>query len=237
MDAVREQFVETTKRAARAGFDVLELHCAHGYLLSGFLTPISNRRTDEYGGSVQNRMRYPLEVFDAVRAAWPADRPIFVRISASDWVPDGITFDDVLEIARAFKDHGVDVIDVSSGQTTSDARPEYGRSYQTPFSDRIRNIVGIDTMAVGAISSYDDVNTNIAAGRSDLCAIGRPHLYDPQWTLHAAADQGVKVPWPTPYVGGSWKPPAGRAEDPKPRLELVPEAELINRPKRWRPTV
>jgi anthraniloyl-CoA monooxygenase len=237
MDMVREQFVETTKRAARAGFDVLELHCAHGYLLSGFLTPISNRRTDEYGGSVQNRMRYPLEVFDAVRAAWPADRPIFVRISASDWVPDGITFDDILEIARAFKDHGVDVIDVSSGQTTSDAKPEYGRSYQTPFSDRIRNIVGIDTMAVGAISSYDDVNTNIAAGRSDLCAIGRPHLYDPQWTLHAAADQGVKVPWPTPYVGGSWKPPAGRAEDPKPRLELVPEAELINRPKRWRPTV
>ena len=111
----------------------------------------------------------------------------------------------------------------------------YGRSYQTPFSDRIRNIVGIDTMAVGAISSWDDVNTNIAAGRSDLCAIGRPHLYDPQWTLHAAADQGVKVPWPTPYVGGSWKPPAGRAEDPKPRLELVPQGASMNRPKRWRP--
>lgn len=236
MDLVREQFVETTKRAARAGFDVLELHCAHGYLLSSFLTPVSNQRTDEYGGSIENRLRFPLEVFDAVRAAWPEDLPIFVRISASDWVPDGITFDDILDIARAFKDHGVDVIDVSSGQTTPDAKPEYGRSYQTPFSDRIRNVVGIDTMAVGAISSYDDVNTNIAAGRSDLCAIGRPHLYDPQWTLHAAADQGVKVPWPTPYVGGSWKPPAGRAEDPKPRLVLVPEAELINRPKRWRPT-
>ena len=235
MDMVRDQFVETTKRAARAGFDVLELHCAHGYLLSSFLTPISNQRTDEYGGSLENRLRYPLEVFDAVRAAWPQDRPMFVRISASDWVPDGITFDDILDIARAFKEHGVDVIDVSSGQTTPDAKPEYGRSYQTPFSDRIRNIVGIDTMAVGAISSWDDVNTNIAAGRSDLCAIGRPHLYDPQWTLHAAADQGVKVPWPTPYVGGSWKPPAGRAEDPKPRLELVSQSASMDRPKRWRP--
>ena len=235
MDVVRDQFVETTLRAARAGFDVLELHCAHGYLLSSFLTPVSNQRTDEYGGSLENRLRYPLEVFDAVRAAWPEDRPMFVRISASDWVPDGISFDDILDIARAFKEHGVDVIDVSSGQTTPDAKPEYGRSYQTPFSDRIRNIVGIDTMAVGAISSWDDVNTNIAAGRADLCAIGRPHLYDPQWTLHAAADQGVKVPWPMPYVGGSWKPPAGRAEDPKPRLELVPQDASMNRPKRWRP--
>lgn len=235
MDMVRDQFVETAVRAARAGFDVLELHCAHGYLLSSFLTPVSNQRTDEYGGSLENRLRYPLEVFDAVRNVWPQDRPMFVRISASDWVPDGISFDDILDIARAFKDHGVDVIDVSSGQTTPDAKPEYGRSYQTPFSDRIRNIVGVDTMAVGAISSWDDVNTNIAAGRSDLCAIGRPHLYDPQWTLHAAADQGVKVPWPTPYVGGSWKPPAGRAEDPKPRLELVPPEARIDRPKRWRP--
>jgi anthraniloyl-CoA monooxygenase len=235
MDAVTAQFVETTKRAVEAGFDVLELHCAHGYLLSGFLTPISNTRTDEYGGSIENRLRYPLEVFDAVRAAWPQDRPMFVRISATDWVPNGIGFDDVLEIARAFKDHGVDVIDVSTGQTTPDAKPQYGRSYQTPFSDRIRNIVGIDTMAVGAISSWDDVNTNIAAGRSDLCAIGRPHLYDPQWTLHAAADQGVKVDWPLPYVGGSWKPPAGRAEDPKPRLELVKAEARISRPSRWKP--
>lgn len=235
MDMVRDQFVETARRAARAGFDVLELHCAHGYLLSSFLTPVSNQRTDEYGGSLENRLRYPLEIFDAVREVWPQDRPMFVRISASDWVPDGISFDDILDIARAFKEHGVDVIDVSSGQTTPDAKPEYGRSYQTPFSDRIRNIVGIDTMAVGAISSWDDVNTNIAAGRSDLCAIGRPHLYDPQWTLHAAADQGVKVPWPTPYVGGSWKPPAGRAEDPKPRLELVAQGSSMNRPKRWRP--
>ncbi|MGA0208566.1 MAG: bifunctional salicylyl-CoA 5-hydroxylase/oxidoreductase [Candidatus Nanopelagicales bacterium] len=236
MDMVRDQFVETTKRAARAGFDVLELHCAHGYLLSSFLTPISNQRTDEYGGSLENRLRYPLEVFDAVRGAWPQDRPMFVRISASDWVPEGISFDDILDIARVFKEHGVDVIDVSSGQTTPDAKPAYGRSYQTPFADRIRNIVGIDTMAVGAISSWDDVNTNIAAGRSDLCAIGRPHLYDPQWTLHAAADQGVKVPWPTPYVGGSWKPPAGRAEDPKPRLELVSRSSSMDRPKRWRPS-
>ena len=236
MDAVKAQFVATTERAARAGFDVLELHLAHGYLLSSFLTPVSNTRTDEYGGSVDNRLRFPLEVFDAVRAAWPADRPMFARISATDWVPDGITFDDVLFICKVLKDHGVDLIDVSTGQTASDAKPEYGRSYQTPFSDRIRNIVGIDTMAVGAISSWDDVNTNIAAGRSDLCAIGRPHLYDPQWTLHAAADQGVKVDWPLPYVGGSWKPPAGRAEDPKPRLELVKDDGVAaGRARRWRP--
>lgn len=235
MDQVLAEFVDSAQRAARAGFDVLELHCAHGYLLSSFLTPVSNQRTDEYGGVLENRLRFPLEVFDAMRAVWPEDRPMFVRISAADWVPEGISFDDVLEIARAFKEHGADVLDVSSGQTTPDARPEYGRSYQTPFSDRIRNIVGIDTMAVGAISSWDDVNTNIAAGRSDLCAIGRPHLYDPQWTLHAAADQGVDVEWPLPYKGGSWKPPAGRAEDPKPRLELVPADASMNRPKRWRP--
>lgn len=235
MDQVLAEFVDSAQRAARAGFDVLELHCAHGYLLSSFLTPVSNQRTDEYGGVLENRLRFPLEVFDAMRVVWPEDRPMFVRISAADWVPEGISFDDVLEIARAFKEHGADVLDVSSGQTTPDARPEYGRSYQTPFSDRIRNIVGIDTMAVGAISSWDDVNTNIAAGRSDLCAIGRPHLYDPQWTLHAAADQGVDVEWPLPYKGGSWKPPAGRAEDPKPRLELVPADASMNRPKRWRP--
>ena len=235
MDEVLAEFVETARRAARAGFDVLELHCAHGYLLSSFLTPVSNQRTDEYGGSLENRLRFPLEVFDAVRAVWPEDRPMFVRISASDWVPEGISFDDILNIARAFAEHGVDVLDVSSGQTTPDARPEYGRSFQTPFADRIRNIVGVDTMAVGAISSWDDVNTNIAAGRSDLCAIGRPHLYDPQWTLHAAADQDVEVEWALPYKGGSWKPPAGRAEDPKPRLELVPAEASMNRPKRWKP--
>ncbi len=235
MDEVLAEFVETARRAARAGFDVLELHCAHGYLLSSFLTPVSNQRTDEYGGSLENRLRFPLEVFDAVRAVWPEDRPMFVRISASDWVPEGISFDDILNIARAFAEHGVDVLDVSSGQTTPDARPEYGRSFQTPFADRIRNVVGVDTMAVGAISSWDDVNTNIAAGRSDLCAIGRPHLYDPQWTLHAAADQDVEVEWALPYKGGSWKPPAGRSEDPKPRLELVPAEASMNRPKRWKP--
>ena len=235
MDEVLAEFVETARRAARAGFDVLELHCAHGYLLSSFLTPVSNQRTDEYGGSLENRLRFPLEVFDVVRGVWPEDRPMFVRISASDWVPEGISFDDILNIARAFAQHGVDVLDVSSGQTTPDARPEYGRSFQTPFADRIRNIVGVDTMAVGAISSWDDVNTNIAAGRSDLCAIGRPHLYDPQWTLHAAADQDVEVEWALPYKGGSWKPPAGRSEDPKPRLELVPAEASMNRPKRWKP--
>ena len=236
MDDVLSQFVQATERAARAGFDLLELHCAHGYLLSSFITPVSNQRSDEYGGSLENRLRFPLEVFDAVRAAWPADRPMSVRISASDWVPDGLTEEESVEVAQAFIDHGADIIDVSTGQTTAAAVPEYGRSYQTPFSDRIRNRVGAATMAVGAISSWDDVNTIIAAGRADLCAIGRPHLFDPAWTLHAAADQEYRIAWPTPYVGGSWKPPAGRNEDPKPRLQLVPEdSSVVIRPSRWRP--
>ncbi len=239
MHWVREEFVASARRAAVAGFDVLELHCAHGYLLSGFLTPVSNQRSDDYGGSVENRLRYPLEVFDAVKAVWPADRPLFVRVSATDWVDDGLTQEDSIAIARAFAEHGADVIDVSTGQTTSEGQPAYGRSYQTPYADRIRNIVGVATMAVGSISSWDDANTTVAAGRSDLTAIGRPHLYDPHWTLHAAAEQGVRVPWlrwPDQYLAGSRIPPAGRAAEPKPRLELsAPASVAASRASRWRP--
>ena len=235
MDAVTADFVASTLRAANAGFDLLELHCAHGYLLSSFLTPVSNQRTDEYGGSIENRLRYPLEVFDAVRAVWPASRPMSVRISATDWVEDGLTGDDSVAIAAAFAAHGADIIDVSTGQTSSEARPEYGRSFQTPYSDRIRNLTGVATMAVGSISSWDDVNTIIAAGRADLCALGRPHLYDPAWTLHAASDQEFGVKWPDQYLAGSRKPPAGRDEDPKPRLMLVAPDEATKRPSRWNP--
>lgn len=235
MDEVIADFVAAAERAAHAGFDLLELHCAHGYLLSSFLTSVSNQRTDEYGGSIENRLRFPLQVFDAVRAVWPASHPMSVRISATDWVESGLSAEDSVAIAAAFTDHGADIIDVSTGQTTPDARPEYGRSYQTPYSDRIRNLVDVATIAVGSISSWDDVNTIIAAGRADLCALGRPHLYDPAWTLHAAADQEFKVPWPVQYRAGRRKPPAGRDEDPKPRLELVSPDRSRKRPSRWKP--
>jgi anthraniloyl-CoA monooxygenase len=237
MDAIVTEFVDAAKRGAQAGFDLLELHCAHGYLLSSFLTPVNNKRTDEYGGSLENRLRFPLEVFDAIRAVWPQERPMSVRISASDWVDDGLSVEDSVAIAEAFVQHGVDLVDVSTGQTTPKAKPAYGRSYQTPFADRIRNRTGAATMAVGSISSWDDVNTIIAAGRADLCALGRPHLFDAAWTLHAAADQGYRMPWPKQYQAGSRKPPAGRAEDPKPRLELLAPQQDTNRPKRWRPQV
>ncbi|OIQ81068.1 NADPH dehydrogenase [mine drainage metagenome] len=235
MNWVIVDFVSATERAARAGFDLLELHCAHGYLLSSFLTNLSNRRTDQYGGSIENRLRFPLQVFDAMRAIWPAARPMSVRISATDWVESGLSAEESVVIAAAFAAHGADIIDVSTGQTTPEARPEYGRSYQTPYSDRIRNQVDVATIAVGSISSWDDVNTIIAAGRADLCALGRPHLYDPAWTLHAAVDQEVKVAWPVQYGAGSRKPPAGRDEDPKPRLELVSPDQAVKRPSRWKP--
>ncbi len=203
MDKVTAEFVQSTRYATDAGFDWLELHCAHGYLLSSFITPLTNMRTDEYGGSLENRCRYPLEVFKAMRAAWPAHLPMSVRISAHDWAPGGNTDDDAVEIARLFKAAGCDVIDVSSGQTTRAAKPIYGRMYQTPFADRIRNEVGIQTMAVGAISESDQVNSIIAAGRADLCAIARPHLADPAWTLHEAAKlQSRHVSWPLPYLSG-----------------------------------
>jgi anthraniloyl-CoA monooxygenase len=203
MDLMREQFVASTRRAAEAGFDWLELHCAHGYLLSAFLSPLTNLRTDAYGGSGENRLRYPLEVFRAMRAAWPAERPMSVRISAHDWAPGGNTDADAVRMARAFKEAGCDFIDVSSGQTTRAARPVYGRMYQTPFADRIRNEVGISTIAVGAITDADQANSIIAAGRADLCAIARPHLADPAWTLHEAAKlQSRDVDWPRQYLSG-----------------------------------
>jgi anthraniloyl-CoA monooxygenase len=203
MDRVSAEFVQSTRYAVDAGFDWLELHCAHGYLLSSFITPLTNVRTDDYGGSLENRCRYPLEVFKAMRSVWPAHLPMSVRISAHDWAPGGNTDDDAVEIARLFKAAGCDVIDVSSGQTTRAAKPVYGRMYQTPFADRIRNEVGIQTMAVGAISESDQVNSIIAAGRADLCAIARPHLADPAWTLHEAAKlQSRHVSWPLPYLSG-----------------------------------
>ena len=203
MDLMRDQFVASTRRAAEIGFDWLELHCAHGYLLSAFLSPLTNLRTDDCGGSLENRLRYPLEVFRAMRAAWPAERPMSVRISAHDWAPGGNTDADAVVMARAFKDAGADFIDVSSGQTTRAAKPVYGRMYQTPFADRIRNEVGISTIAVGAITDADQANSIIAAGRADLCAIARPHLADPAWTLHEAAKlQSREVDWPKQYLSG-----------------------------------
>ncbi len=203
MDATTAAFVEAARRGAACGFDWLELHCAHGYLLSSFITPLTNQRTDAYGGSLENRCRYPLEVFTAVRAAWPAHLPMSVRISAHDWAPGGNTDDDAVEIARLFKAAGCDMVDVSSGQTTRAAKPVYGRMYQTPFADRIRNEVGVATIAVGAISEADQANSIIAAGRADLCAVARPHLADPAWTLHEAAKlQSRHVDWPLPYLSG-----------------------------------
>ncbi len=204
MDRVREQFVTAARMADRAGFDMLELHCAHGYLLSSFITPLTNNRTDEYGGSLENRMRYPLEIFAAVRAVWPAGKPISVRISASDWVGlDGIEPRDGVEIARMLQEAGVDICDVSAGQTSVRARPVYGRMFQTPFSDRIRNEIGMATMAVGNIYEPDHVNSILMAGRADLVCLARPHLADPYWTLHAAARFGDKgEAWPAPYFAG-----------------------------------
>ncbi|MFM8999483.1 MAG: bifunctional salicylyl-CoA 5-hydroxylase/oxidoreductase, partial [Actinomycetota bacterium] len=215
MDRETEAFVRSASLAAAAGFDLLELHMAHGYLLSSFLTPVSNRRTDEYGGSLEGRAKWPLEVFEAIRAVWPSDRPMSVRISATDWVEDGFDVEDAVAFTRMLAERGCDLVDVSTGQTTPEARPKYGRSFQTPYADRIRNDVGIATMAVGAISSYDDVNSILLAGRADLCAIGRPHLYDPAWTLHAAAEQGYSGPgvwWPEPYRAGSRKPQTGKGD-------------------------
>ncbi len=202
MDVLKQQFIDATKRAINANFDWLELHCAHGYLLASFLSPLTNVRTDDYGGSLENRCRYPLEVFTAIRAVWPAHLPMSVRLSAHDWAEGGNTADDAVAIAKRFKAAGCDMIDVSSGQTTRTAKPVYGRMYQTPFADRIRNEVGIRTIAVGAITEADQVNSIIAAGRADLCAIARPHLADPAWTLHEAAKLQKQVAWPKQYWSG-----------------------------------
>ncbi|MBB4630410.1 bifunctional salicylyl-CoA 5-hydroxylase/oxidoreductase [Sphingosinicella soli] len=204
MDRVRDQFVASAEMANRAGFDMVEIHAAHGYLLSSFISPLMNRREDEYGGSLENRMRYPLEVFRAVRAVWPDEKPISVRISANDWVgDDGVTPEEAVRIADILKDAGVDICDVSAGQTSVDARPVYGRMFQTPFSDRIRNETGMATMTVGNIYEPDHANSILMAGRADLVCLARPHLADPYWTLHAAAALRDKdTPWPSPYLAG-----------------------------------
>ncbi len=204
MDEVRDQFVAATRLAVEAGFDMVELHAAHGYLLSSFITPLQNKRTDDYGGSLENRLRFPLEVFEAMRAAWPSDRPMSVRISANDWAgEEGVTPPEAVRIAEAFARAGADLIDVSAGQTWCDARPVYGRMFQTPFADQLRNEARVATMAVGNIFEPDHANSILAAGRADLVAIGRPHLADPMWTLRAAASQGYDGVWcPPPYLNG-----------------------------------
>jgi anthraniloyl-CoA monooxygenase len=236
-EEVAAQFVRATALSAGAGFDMLELHMAHGYLLSSFLSPVSNRRTDRYGGSLENRARFPLEIVEAVRAAWPSEKPLSVRISATDWVADGFDLEDAVAFAAMLGERGVDIVDVSTGQTTPDARPEYGRSYQTPFADAIRHRTGIPTIAVGAISSYDDVNSIVLSGRADLCALARPHLYDPAWTLHSAAEQGYDgdgVTWPIQYRSGKKPPQTGRRDlgvEPSPFEEPARES----RPERWQP--
>ncbi|HEV2079082.1 MAG TPA: bifunctional salicylyl-CoA 5-hydroxylase/oxidoreductase [Allosphingosinicella sp.] len=204
MDEVREQFVAAVRMGIECGFDMVELHAAHGYLLSSFITPLHNKRSDEYGGSLENRLRYPLEIFEAMRAAWPAEKPVSVRISANDWMGDlGVTPDEAVEIARAFTEAGADLIDVSAGQTWAESAPVYGRMFQTPFADQIRNEARVSTMAVGNIYEVDHVNSILAAGRADLVALARPHLIDPMWTLRAAAQQDYRgVAVPPPYLGG-----------------------------------
>jgi anthraniloyl-CoA monooxygenase len=208
MERVRDQFAAAATLGIGCGFDMLEIHMAHGYLLASFISPITNRRIDQYGGPLANRLRFPLEVFDAVRAVWPDDHPMAVRISATDWIPGGLSGADAVEIARAFKARGCDLIDVSTGQTDPESKPVYGRMYQTGFAEQIRNEAGIATMAVGAITSADQINTIIASGRADLCALARPHLADPSFTLRAAAEYTALgyaiegVSWPRQYLPG-----------------------------------
>ena len=221
MDAVREDFVAAARRADAAGFDLLEVHMAHGYLLSSFLSPVTNVRADEYG---RDRAKFPLEVFAACREVWPDAKPMSVRISAMDWVEGGFDGDDAVALAHRLREAGCDIVDVSTGQVSPDQQPAYGRSYQTPYADRIRHEAGIPVIAVGAISSYDDLNTIILAGRADLCALARPHLWDPHWTLHAAADQGVEVDWIPQYESGSRPPNTGKdvSRAPLRRFDAVP---------------
>ena len=244
MERVRAQFVAATAMAIDCGFDMLELHMAHGYLLAGFISPVTNRRSDAYGGSLANRLRFPLEVFDAVRAVWPEERPMAVRVSATDWIPGGLCAADAVEIARAFKAHGCDLIDVSTGQTDPASKPVYGRMYQTAFSEMLRNEAGIATMAVGAITSADQVNTIVASGRADLCALARPHLADPNFTLRAAAEYAAMgyvidgVSWPKQYVPGKQQLEAlarrAREQDAQQQAQLrqVRPAHLLSAEKR-----
>jgi anthraniloyl-CoA monooxygenase len=199
MNQIREEFVSATKRVDKAGFDMLELHCAHGYLLNTFISPRTNIRSDGYGGSLENRLSYPLEVFSAMRVAWPKEKPMSIRISATDWIEGGITPADAVDIAKAFKLIGCDIIDVSSGQVVSEEKPEYGRLFQLPFSDRVRMEAGIPTMTVGNIQSYADANSIIASGRGDICVIARMHLFDPYWTRHAASELGYDLDMPNQY--------------------------------------
>ncbi len=204
MDRTRDDFVSAARMADACGFDMIELHLAHGYLLASFVSPVTNRRRDAYGGDLHKRMRYPLEVFDAMRSVWPAAKPMSVRISATDWIEGrGSTSDEAVEIARLLQAHGCDLIDVSSGQTAPESKPVYGRMYQAPFAEQIRLETGMATLAVGAITTADQINTLLAAGRADLCALARPHLADPHFTLHAAAEYGIDdFPWPSPYLAG-----------------------------------
>ncbi|MBR7778925.1 bifunctional salicylyl-CoA 5-hydroxylase/oxidoreductase [Undibacterium rugosum] len=225
LQQVLNDFVSATRRADAAGFDWLELHCAHGYFLSSFISPLTNQRSDQYGGSLENRCRYPLEVFAAMRAVWPEAKPLSVRISAHDWVQGGITPDDAVQIARLFKAAGADLIDCSSGQVSKAEKPVFGRMYQTPFADRIRNEAGIATMAVGAITEADHANSIIAAGRADLCAIGRPHLTDPAWTLHEAAKMGFRdITWPRQYLAGKAQLERNLQRE---RAAEAPEARIV----------
>ncbi len=221
LEKIKADFVSATRRGAQAGFDWLEIHCAHGYFLSSLISPLTNLRKDDYGGSLENRCRFPLEVFEAMRAVWPVNLPISVRISANDWVDGGVTPEDATQIASLFKQAGADVIDCSSGQVSKAERPVYGRMFQVPFSDRIRNEAGIPTIAVGNIFEGDHVNTIIAAGRADLCAIARPHLADPAWTLHEAAKQGFgDVWWPDPYLNGKTQMERNLARAAQLRLQV-----------------
>jgi anthraniloyl-CoA monooxygenase len=205
MDRLIAQFVHAARLTEQAGFDMLELHMAHGYLLASFLSPITNRRSDEYGGSLDNRLRFPLELFRAVRAVWPQHKPMSVRVSATDWIPGGNNGNDAVKIAAAFKSAGCDLIDVSTGQTDPASSPVYGRMYQATFAEQIRLETGIATMAVGAVTSADQINTLLLSGRADLVALARPHLADPYFTLHAAADADFRgIGWPVQYhTGGS----------------------------------
>ena len=234
MDRVKADFVQAARRAERAGFDMIELHCAHGYLLGSFISPLTNRRGDEYGGGLDNRLRYPLEVFEAMRDVWPSTKPMSVRLSATDWMEGGITPEDSVEIARAFAAYGCDLIDVSTGQTVPEARPIYGRMFQTPFSDQIRNEARLATMCVGNITSADQVNTILAAGRADLVALGRPHLADPYFTLRAAGVYGfAPIDCPPQYLPGKDQLLRNAARE----REEMRELRLKARPKsRQKPT-